>query len=244
MGKMTNSEIKIITQINNIIYYVDKGTNPQLNVAHNDIDAHDSRNYRTFLKINLNSSVNSNFKRLISSCDSPNKFSKLEMKLQNKIRKDLLKTMIKYNNENISLYEYGIILWNELNSDNHPVYYETSDQQLAWITAPLDSEQTGLPMRVELVLQRFGKIENQPVYIIVQNDYEKQGNFNWIKMKLDGTIINDVNPVFSEAEFEKLKEWIELNKLAILLYWTQEEIGYMEILKYIHPIDKNEDKIK
>ena len=65
-----------------------------------------------------------------------------------------------------------------------------------------------------------------------------------VVMKLDGTIINDVNPVFSEAEFEKLKEWIELNKLAILLYWTQEEIGYMEILKYIHPIDKNEDKIK
>lgn len=222
---------------------MDKGTNPQLNVAYNDIDAHDSRNYRTFLKINLNGSVDYNFKRIISSCDSPNKFSKLDVKLQNKIRKDLLKTTIKYNNENISLYEYGIILWNELNSDNL-VYYETPDQQLAWITAPLDTEQTGLPMRVEFVLQRFGKIENQPVYIIVQNDYEKQGNFNWIKMKLDGTIINDGNPVFSEAEFEKLKECIELNKLAILLYWTQEEIGYMEILKYIHPIDKNEDKIK
>ncbi len=222
---------------------MDKGTNPQLNVAYNDIYAHDSRNYRTFLKINLNGSVDYNFKRIISSCDSPNKFSKLDVKLQNKIRKDLLKTTIKYNNENISLYEYGIILWNELNSDNL-VYYETPDQQLAWITAPLDTEQTGLPMRVEFVLQRFGKFENQPVYIIVQNDYEKQGNFNWIKMKLDGTIINDGNPVFSEAEFEKLKEWIELNKLAILLYWTQEEIGYMEILKYIHPIDKNEDKIK
>ena len=27
MEKMINSEIKIITQINNIIYYVDKGTN-------------------------------------------------------------------------------------------------------------------------------------------------------------------------------------------------------------------------
>lgn len=227
----------------NKIYYVNKGTNPQLNVAYNDIDSHDSRNYRTFLKINLNSSVDSNFKRLISSCDSPNKFSKLEVKLQNKIRKGLLKTMIKYNNENISLYEYGIILWNELNSDN-TLYYETPDQQLAWITASLGTEQTGLPMRVELVLQYFEKIENQPVYIIVQNDYEKKCNYNWIKMKLDGTIINGVNPVFSEAELEKLKEWIELNKLAILLYWTQEEIGYMEILKYIHPIDKNEDKIK
>ena len=63
-------------------------------------------------------------------------------------------------------------------------------------------------------------------------------------MKLYGTIINGVNPVFSESELEKLKEWIELNKLAILLYWTHEEIGYMEILKYIHSIDKNEDKIK
>lgn len=156
----------------NKIYYVNKGTNPQLNVAYNDIDSHDSRNYRTFLKINLNSSVDSNFKRLISSCDSPNKFSKLEVKLQNKIRKGLLKTMIKYNNENISLYEYGIILWNELNSDN-TLYYETPDQQLAWITASLGTEQTGLPMRVELVLQYFEKIENQPVYIIVQNDYEK-----------------------------------------------------------------------
>lgn len=195
---MTNSEIKIITQINNIIYYVNKGTNPQLNVAYNDIDSHDSRNYRTFLKINLNSSVDSNFKRLISSCDSPNKFSKLEVKLQNKIRKGLLKTMIKYNNENISLYEYGIILWNELSSDN-TLYYETPDQQLAWITASLGTEQTGLPMRVELVLQYFEKFENQPVYIIVQNDYEKKCNYNWIKMKLDGTIINGVNPVFSEA---------------------------------------------
>lgn len=37
-------------------------------------------------------------------------------------------------------------------------------------------------------------------------------------MKLYGTIINGVNQVFSEAELEKLKEWIELNKLAILFY--------------------------
>ena len=42
----------------------------------------------------------------------------------------------------------------------------------------------------------------------------------------------------------KLKTETTQNQLAILLYWTQEEIGYMEILKYIHPIDKNEDKIK
>ena len=58
------------------------------------------------------------------------------------------------------------------------VNYETPDQQLAWITASLGTEQTGLPMRVELVLQYFEKIENQPVYIIVQNDYEKKCNYN------------------------------------------------------------------
>lgn len=233
---MLKDEIKIITQSNNVIYYISKSTKPQLNVAYYDSNLY----LHPLLKINLYSSADSNFKRLISSSDSPNKFSILDCKVQHKIRKDLLKTTKNYNNETISLYEYGIILWNELNPDTS-VYYETPNQRLAWITAPLDSEITGLPMRVELALQSFGDIENQPVYIIVQNDYEKQGNLNWMRMRLDGTIINDITPIFSEIELKNLKEWIELNKLAILLYWTQEVIDYLEIIKYIRPIKTLED---
>jgi len=235
--KMLKDEIEIITQSNNVIYYISKSTKPQLNVAYYESNLY----LHPLLKINLYSSADSNFKRLISSSDSPNKFSILDYKIQNKIRKDLLKTTKNYNNETISLYEYGIILWNELNPEAS-VYYETPNQRLAWLTAPLDSEITGLPMRVELVLQSFGNIENQPVYIIVQNDYEKQGNLNWVKMRLDGTIINDVTPIFSEIELKNLKEWIEINKLAILLYWTQEVIDYLEIIKYIKPIKTLEVK--
>lgn len=228
---MIKDEIKIITQSANVIYYIIKSSKPQLNVAYYDSNLRS----HPLLKINLYSSGDSNFKRLISSSDSPNKFSRFDCKVQNKIRKDLLKTTKNYNNETISLYEYGIILWNELNPDT-PVYYETPNQQLVWLTASLDSEITGLPMRIELAVQRFGNIENQPVYIIIQNDYEKQGNLNWIKMRLDGTIINQVTPIFTDIEMKKLKDWIELNKLAILLYWTQEVIGYLEILEYVIPI--------
>ena len=131
----------------------------------------------------------------------------------------------------------------KLNDKEKFYLYETPNQEIGWFTATLDKKQTGLAMNVELVLQPMGKIDNQPPYLIVQNDYKDKRNHNWIKIRLNGEIINGVKPIFNEAEMQKVKYWIELNKLPILLYWTQEETGYLEITKLIKPIDENTEEL-
>ena len=55
-------------------------------------------------------------------------------------------------------------------------------------------------------------------------------------MRLNGEIINGVKPIFNELIMKDLKHWIEANKLAILLYWTQEIIDYGDISKLIKDI--------
>ena len=91
-------------------------------------------------------------------------------------------------------------------------------------------------MNVELALQPMGKIVNQPPYLIVQNDYEDKQNLNWVKVRLDGSVVDDKKLIFKEDEINELKTWIEINKLVILLYWTQEEIDYTDIIKKIKSI--------
>ena len=87
-------------------------------------------------------------------------------------------------------------------------------------------------MNVELVIQP-SNYDGLP-YIIVQNDYEDKQNMNWVKMQLDGTVIGDEELIFEEqVEQTELKEWIEINKLAILMYWTQLENGSFDILKML-----------
>ena len=43
----------------------------------------------------------------------------------------------------------------------------------------------------------MGKIINKPPYIIVQNDYEDRRNLNWVKMRLDGTVLDNKKLIFT-----------------------------------------------
>ena len=94
-------------------------------------------------------------------------------------------------------------------------------------------------MSVELPMQDFGKRAEQP-YIIFQNNYGKFGTGrvkSWVKMQLDGTILEDKKPIFTEYEMNLLKQWIDVNKLPILLHWTQEKTDLKEIIEMIKPVN-------
>ena len=95
-------------------------------------------------------------------------------------------------------------------------------------------------MNIELVVLPMGKVENVPPYIIIQNDYETKHNLNWVKMRLDGTILEDKKLIFSDDEIQDIKQWIEINKLPILLCWTQEVIYSSDIAELTKPIKKKE----
>lgn len=236
--------IKVITETTHFIYYVTAekpDSDAYFNVAVKDKYAKKFKKaislngFNVVLKLYLTIYCGINYKRLIAVDGSPYKISDLERLYIEEIRRKITNGTTKYLNEEICFYDYAAAMWDELNPENI-LYYETPNQQIGWITAPLDKTQTGLPMNVELVLQSMGKIENEPPYLIVQNDYEDKRNYNWIKMRLNGEIINGVKPRFNEYIMEDLKHWIEVNKLAILLYWTQEIIDYGEISKLIKNI--------
>lgn len=193
---------------------------------------------KVILKIKLGLRHHPNYMKLNTSSDSPHKMKDLELKYRKEIKQAILRNTVKYENEIIPYYDYALVLWEDLNDREKFYLYETPNQEIGLFTAPLNKEQTGLPMNVELVLQQtMGKVNWQSPYIIVQNDYEDNRNYNWIKMRLNGEIINGVKPIFNEFEIQKLKYWIELNKFPILLYWTHEEEGYSKIAKLIRHIE-------
>ena len=94
---------------------------------------------------------------------------------------------------------------------------------MSWLTTPIDKDLSGLAMNVELTMQAMGKIDNRPPYIMVQNDYEDKHNLNWAEVRLDGSVIGNKSLIFTDIELKKLKTWLDINKLTILLYWTQEK---------------------
>lgn len=108
-------------------------------------------------------------------------------------------------------------------------------------------EETGLAMNVAIIPKDLN--DNLP-YVFIQNDYEEKQTDNQIKMHLDGTVIGDTKPVFEEeVELQELKEWLEINKLLILMYWTGVETDMekltklMKTLKIIQPrYNKNFNK--
>lgn len=149
-----------------------------------------------------------------------------------------------YCGEKISNYDFVLIQWEELNDKEKFYNYETPNQELRWLSTPLEKNITGLAMNIELVTQTLGKIENIQPYIIIQNDYEDKHNMNWVKMRLDGTILNNKKLVFKDYEIEELKTWIEVNKLPILMYWSQEtnnSIEILELIKTFQVIEPKED---
>ena len=251
-------QFKIITKSENFIYYVTReesntnwhfkiatGVNYGINEVFYKPETDEKSGLKVILKIKLGLRHHPNYMKLNTSSDSPYKMQDLEPKYRKEINQAILRNTVKYENEIIPYYDYALVLWEDLNDREKFYLYETPNQEIGWFTAPLNKEQTGLPMNVELVLQQtMGKVNWQPPYIIVQNDYEDNRNYNWIKMRLNGEIINGVKPIFNEFEIQKLKYWIELNKFPILLYWTHEKEGYSEIAKLIRPIDKKHGRIR
>ena len=114
-------------------------------------------------------------------------------------------------------------------------FKKTPNQEQRWTNTPVNKKDSELVMNVELVIQpsNYGGLP----YIIVQNDYEDKQNMNWVKLQLDGTVIGDEELIFDEEfELAALKEWIEINKLAILMYWTQLEASSFKIIKMLKTV--------
>lgn len=244
-----SGKIKVITKSEHFIYFVteeDKNENWHFNIALNSTSCWEigdnlknavfENGLYVIMKIKLALRHQPNYMKLNACVDSPYKMKDLKPEHRREIKKAIINTNTTYENESILYYDYAIVLWEELNDKEKIYLYETPNQELAWTTAPLSKEQTNLAMNVELVMQSMGKIENEPPYILVQNDYDDKSNLNWVKVRLDGTPLNDEQLVFDEeCEMYELKQWIELNKLPILMYWTQEENSYLKISKMIRP---------
>lgn len=110
-------------------------------------------------------------------------------------------------------------------------------------TIYFNKEDTGLAMNVILISTNLGKNKNQIPYIFIQNDYEIKQFPNWIKIRLDGTVLGNIKPIFdNEVEMLELRNWLEINKLLILMYWTHVETDtsklskFMKTLKVIKPL--------
>ena len=246
-NKYTNKRFTIVTESKHFIYFVseeDKNENWCLKIAVKDKFASKFKNtnyeettkYKVILKVKLAIRHQPNYMKLNAYSDSPYKMKDLKPEYRKEIKKAIIEDTIEYQNETIHYYDYAIVLWEELNDREKFFLYETPNQELRWTNTPLDKELTGLAMNVELVLQPMGKIENEPPYIIVQNDYDDKHNMNWVKVRLDGKTVNDEELVFDEAELRELKSWIDINKLTILNYWTQEEFSSLEVYKKIRTI--------
>ncbi len=250
---MTNKQFKIVTESEHFIYFVteeDENINWCLKVAVKDRVSKEFKNHiidkisnkKFILKIKLGLRHCPNYMRLNTYSDSPYKMQNLELQYKSEIKKAIINTNITYCGEEIPNYDFALVQWEELNDKEKFYNYETPNQELRWLTTPLEKNITGLAMNIELVMQSFGKIENIQPYIIIQNDYEDKHNMNWVKMRLDGTILNNKKLVFNDYEIEELKTWIEVNKLPILMYWTQETNGSIEILELIKTFQVIEPK--
>ena len=101
-------------------------------------------------------------------------------------------------------------------------------------TISLTQRQTGLPMRIELVSTDY---TNQHVYLLVQNDDKTRKTSNYVKVFLDGTIMNEKQFVFEDHYKQDLKTWIAINKYLILMYWTKEITEYSDVKKLLRTLN-------
>ncbi len=243
---MADKKFKIITKSDNFIYFVtlcDEDAQWHFNVGlksaahfhswdYSEVFKHEISGLYVIAQFKLSIRHQPNYMRLTPCENSPYKLKDLEPEYRKEIKKAIIKDKITYEKEEIPYYDYALILWEELNDREKFYLYETPNQEQRWTNTPVNKKDSGLAMNVELVIQP-SNYDGLP-YIIVQNDYEDKQNMNWVKMQLDGTVIGDEELIFEEqVEQVELKEWIEINKLAILMYWTQVENGSSDILKML-----------
>lgn len=250
---MTDKQFKIVTKSTHFIYFVteeDTNDNWCLKVAVKDrykgkfkkavID--EISGNRVVLKMLLSLPDSPNYMRFATYEDSPYKFMELDRVYRNEIKKKIKDATTLYEGEKIPFYDYAITIWEELNDKEKFFNYETPNQRLAWLTTPCEQEITGLSMAIELPIQT--KEDFNCPYIIVQNNREKRradGLKSWVKMRLDGTVLENKKLIFEDYEISELKYWIEVNKLPILLHWTQETDTFetIKMLKTMEVIQPN-----
>ena len=258
-----NKTFKIITQSKNFIYFVtqnDEDSDWYFNVGARPFSAYfmfenyfedEASGLQVIMQIKLSLRHQPNYMRLTVCKTSPNKMKDLKPEYRKEIKKAIIKDTLTYENEEIPYYDYALILWEELNDREKFYLYETPNQEQRWTNTPLSKKETGLVMNVELVLQPKGS--NELPYIIVQNDYAEKHNMNWVRLRLDGTVIGDTELIFEkECELVELKEWIEINKLAILMHWTglkysSDTLELIRTLSVVSPycqIDKDWDSTR
>ena len=99
--------------------------------------------------------------------------------------------------------------------------FETVEDAESFFLTPLNQEETGLPMCVHL---RCIENKEEPPFLRFQNDRNTKYNSNWVKMYIDGTLDNYENKkiVFTDAEMQALKDWVNLNREIIVKHYYQE----------------------
>ena len=192
---MTEKTFKIVTKSKHFIYFIteeDENINWCLKIAVKDRFASkfkkaivdETSGYKVIMKIILSLPHQPHYMRFDTYKDSPYKYMELERTFRNEIRKTVKNKTGIHDDEEIPLYDYAITVWEDLNDKEKVYCYETPKQSQAWSNTPISKEYSGLAMNVELVLLSMGKIENEPPYIYVQNDYEDKHNLNWVKVRL------------------------------------------------------------
>ena len=236
---------RVINKSDNFIYFVtkcDEGAEWHFNVglktgAHfwawkkKKMFQHEVSGLYVVLQFKLSLRHQPNYMRLTTYKNSPYKLKDFEPQIQKEIKKAIIKDTLTYENEEIPYYDYALVLWEELNDREKFYLYETPNQEERWTNTPLSMNETGLAMNVELAIQPYDYKE-QP-YVIVQNDYEEKHNMNWVKVRLDGIVIGEEELIFEDFEQVELREWLEINKLPILMYWTGVEPSSLEIIKLL-----------
>ena len=256
---MADKKFKIITQSDNFIYFVtmcEENADWHFNVGlksaalydswasldYSKVFKHEISGLYVIAQFKLSIRHQPNYMRLTPCENSPYKLKDLETCYQKEIKKAIIENTLTYEKEEIPYYDYALILWEELNDREKFYLYETPNQEQRWTNTPVNKKDSGLAMNIELVIQPSNYDEIP--YIIVQNDYEDKQNMNWVKMQLDGTVIGDEELIFDEeAALAALKEWIEINKLAILMYWTQLEPSSFKIIKMLKNIRNRKNEI-
>ena len=241
---------RVINKSANFIYFVtkcDEGAEWHFNVGlktaalfwagkYNKIFKYEISGLYVIAQFKLGLRHQPNYMRLNACENSPYKLKDIEPEYRKEIKKAIIKDTLSYEGEEIPYYDYALVLWEELNDREKFYLYETPNQEQRWTNTPVNRNDSGLAMNVELVIQP-SDYKGLP-YIIVQNDYEDKHNMNWVKVQLDGTVIGDEELIFDEeVEQAELKEWIEINKLYILMYWTQLENGSSDILNMLRTLN-------
>lgn len=99
--------------------------------------------------------------------------------------------------------------------------WETPEDAEGFFLTPFNQKETGLAMLVSL---RCVENKGEPPFLRFQNDRKTKYNSNWVKMYIDGTLDNYENKkiIFTDAEMQAIKDWINLNKEIIIKHYYQE----------------------